>query len=208
MEWKVTSSLGRTTFLVFMCLAWLIPDAMAGGTDEYVGIGISEEGGSAVGMKFLPPYGNGWKVKRGGLSVELEKAATSETGEELLEAYMIRPDNPEISLFDYARSIRNNIQAGIAASKKFAISELDVVEDPSNSKCVRIHLLLQHLQPGTNGQTIWKEQYNSSCRLLNHPGVGFEIRYSHGYTAQTKNSDFPESAKRVLDRVIIEDRSF
>lgn len=203
---KVTSSIERAAFLIFTCLVCVIPGAMAENSEEYISIGISEKGGSVMGMKFLPPSGNGWEEKRDGLSVKLEKAQEGGSGEENLEAYMMRPDHPGASLSDYANIIRNNIESGIAASNKFKISELDVVEDPNNSKCVRIHLLLKNLQPGKDGQVVWKEQYNSSCRLLNYPSIGFEILYSHTYTAQTRNSTFSESARRVLDSLVIEDR--
>lgn len=182
--------------------------ANAAGEDgpKSVGVGIADNNGSSIGLKFTPPDEKGWTSKRSGLSLTLSKDASSDSGSKEIEAYMIRLDSPVSPISNYVETIKSNLLSGYASSNKFKISALEVAEDPKESRCARGHLLLEAIQPDqANQEKKWSEQYFLSCGLLKHKTVGFELRYYHRYADSKKDLQFAEEARRVLDSATIED---
>ncbi len=201
--------MSKYTF-VFMLLAILSTSANADSGDrngpKFVGIGISDKSGSSVALRFIPPDEDGWSIERSGLSVTLKKNSGSDSDSREIEAYLIRLDTPISPISNYIETIRRNTVEGYARSNKFKISTLEIAEDPKDTRCARVHLLLEGLQSdAVVQQRKWSEQYMLSCGLLKHKGLGFELRYYHRYLDSNKDTQFGEKARKVLESVILED---
>lgn len=194
-------------FVIMVPFAFNIAVATAGEDgSKPVGIGIADNNGSSIGLKFTPPDANGWTAKRSGVSLTLRKDTNSESESKEIEAYMIKLDSPVSPISNYVETIRGNLLSGYANSKKFKISALEVAEDPKDNRCARGHLLLEAIQPDqANQEKKWSEQYFLSCGLLKHKAFGFELRYYQRYADSKKDERFAEEARRVLDSATIED---
>ena len=195
--------------LVVLCtLASVNANADSGNTDnpKFVGIGVTDNSGTSMGLRFTPPNEDGWITERSGLSVTLKKNAASNNDNREIEAYLIRLNSPISPISSYIDALRRNTVEGYANSKKFKISRLEITEDPKDSRCARVHLLLEGIQLDQATQEIqWSEQYMLSCGLLKNKGFGFELRYYHRYLEPNKDKQFGEEAGKVLESVIIED---
>ncbi len=173
---------------------------------RFVNVGITDNQGTSIGLKFVPPDEPGWSTERAGMSATLRKNATSDGGSKEIEAYLVKLDSPVSPLSGYIETIRRNLVDGYANSKKFKISALELAEDTKDDRCVRGHLLLEAIEPDqATRQKKWSEQYFLSCGLLKHKGLGFELRYYHRYLDSKKDPQFAEDARRVLDSAIIDD---
>jgi hypothetical protein len=171
-----------------------------------VQVGISFKDGSSFALKFLPPDEEGWVMTRPGGGVNLKKNAGSPTDSMEIEAYMMRLDTPIEPMSNYMETIKRNIIEGYERNKNFKISAFEVTEDPREARCARIHLLLERLQPGQEAQERrWSEQYVLSCGSLKRKGMGFELRFYHRYLESSKDAQFAEKARKVLDSVVLVD---
>jgi hypothetical protein len=54
-------------------------------------------------------------------------------------------------------------------------------------------------------QKSWSEQYLLSCGLVNHKGLGFELRSYHRYVESKKDPQFREKASKLMESVVIQD---
>ena len=179
----------------------------APGARKPVGFGIADGSGTTLGMKFMPPDEEGWSMERGGLSVTLKKdGALPGEGQEI-EAYMITPDSSGGSIQEQVDAVKNNIQTGLAGSRKFRLVTLDAQADPGNARCVRGHVLLEDRQPAPkvrNKGKKWSEQYFMSCGFSATTRMGFEIRYSQRYFDGNGDEQFSAKADRLLGSVVNE----
>lgn len=170
-----------------------------------VSVGIVDETGALFGLRFVPPDEEGWTKKSAGLSVTLEKNAGSNEDSREIEAYPIRLDVPASPISAYIENIKRNLVATYKNNKEFKMSAFDVIQDPKNSRCARVHLLLESKLPDQATQEKrWSEQYLLSCGFLKYKGMGFELRYYHRYIDSKKDNQFIEDARQVLDSVIID----
>lgn len=173
---------------------------------KFVGVGITDNKGTSIRLRFIPPDEEGWSTERSGLSVTLRKNASSDSDNREIEAYLIKLDTPISPISDHIETIRRNLVEGYTKSKKFTISALELTEDPKDNRCIRGHLLLEATQPDQVIQEKkWSEQYFLSCGLLKHKGLGFELRYYHRYLNSKKDIQFIEEARRVLESATIDD---
>lgn len=173
---------------------------------ESIGIGISDTSGSTVALKFIPPDEEGWSAKNSGLSVTLRNGTDKEDDSREIEAYLIRIEAPISSRSDYIQEIRRNAVEGYANSKEFKIGALEITEDSKDARCVRVHLVLEGVQPEpVIKQKRWIEQYVLSCVLFKHKGLGFELRYYHRYLDSNRDPKFHEKAAKVIESVVIQD---
>lgn len=194
-------------FAVVLCM-FLSAIATAGEVEspKFVNVGITDNKGTSIGLKFIPPDTPGWSTERSGMSVTLRQKVTSADDSKEIEAYLIKLDTPVSPLSGYIETIRRNLVDGYANSKKFKISALELAEDPNDNRCARGHLLLEAIAPDqATRQPTWSEQYFLSCGLLKHKGLGFELRYYHRYLDAKKDPQFAEDARRVLDSATIDD---
>lgn len=143
-------------------------------------------------------------MTRPGGGVNLKKNAGSPTDSMEIEAYMMRLDTPISPMSNYMETIRRNITEGYERNKNFKISALEVTEDPKHARCARIHLLLERVQPGQEAQERrWSEQYVLSCGTLKVKAMGFELRFYHRYIESSKDAQFAEKARKLLDSAVL-----
>ncbi|EYC52877.1 hypothetical protein AZ34_10805 [Hylemonella gracilis str. Niagara R] len=169
-------------------------------------VGISFKDGSSFALKFLPPDEEGWVMTRPGGGVNLKKNAGSATDSMEIEAYMMRLDAPIEPMANYIGTIKRNIIEGYEGNKNFKINTFEVIEDPKDARCARIHLLLERVQPSPEAQEKrWSEQYVLSCGSLKRKGMGFELRFYHRYVESSKDAQFAEKARKLLDSTVLVD---
>lgn len=176
------------TLLTFpLLLTCAAAHADTGGNKKMVTVGISDETGSLFGLSFEPPDEEGWTVKKSGLSVRLEKNADSAEDSREIEAYPIRLDVPISPMSAYIDNIKRNLVNNYKNNKEFKMSAFDVIQDPKNSRCARLHILLESKLPDqATSEKKWSEQYLLSCGFPKYKGMGFEIRYYHRYIDSKK----------------------
>ncbi|MNY86245.1 hypothetical protein D3C78_24490 [compost metagenome] len=195
--------LSLLTFPVLLACATVHADS--GGNKEMESVGIVDETGALFGLRFAPPDEEGWTRKSSGLSVTLEKNADSNEDSREIEAYPIRLNAPVSPTSAYIDNIKRNLVDSYKNNKEFKISTFDVTQDPNNSRCTRVHLLLESKLPDqTTQERKWSEQYTLSCGFLKYKGMGFELRYYHRYIDSKKDDQFIEDARRLLDSVVID----
>lgn len=181
-------------------------DEADGKPSKLVQFGVAFKDGSSVGMKFLPPDEEGWVMTRPGGGVNLRKNAGSPTDSMEIEAYMMRLDSPISPMSSYIETIKRNVTEGYERNKNFKISAFEVTEDPKDARCARLHLLLERVQPSQEAQERrWSEQYVLSCGSLKNKGLGFELRFYHRYVESSKDAQFAEKARKVLDSAVLVD---
>lgn len=171
-----------------------------------VRVGVVDKTGASFGLRFVPPDEEGWTTKSSGLSVTLKKNADSNQDSREIEAYLMRLDVPASPMSAYIDNLKSNIEDGYKNNKEFKIGTFDVIQDPKNSRCARVHLLLESKLPDQATQERkWSEQYILSCGFLKYKGMGFELRYYHRYIDSKKDNQFIEDARQVLDSVVVDD---
>lgn len=176
---------------------------------EPVRIGITDQSGSVLGLSFMPPDENGWDITKSGLSVTLKKSGESADENREIEAYLINLDAPVAPISGYIEKIKKNTQEGYAKNQRFKIRAFEVTEDPRNSQCARVYLLLEDTQPtrtGSTQQKKWSEQHMLSCGSTKYKRMGFEVRYYHRYYEPNKDDQLLNKANKVLESVVIEDK--
>jgi hypothetical protein len=176
---------------------------------EPVKIGITDQSGSVLGLSFMPPDESGWEITRSGLSVTLKTNGESAGENREIEAYLINLDAPVSPISGYIERIKKNTQEAYAKNQRFKIKAFDVTEDPKNSQCARVYLLLEDTQPtrtGSNQQRAWSEQHMLSCGSLKYKRMGFEVRYYHRYYELNRDDQLLSKANKVLETVVIEDK--
>ena len=194
-----------------MLLAVLIARANAGSDDgresKFVGIGMADKSGTAIGLRFIPPHEDDWHIDNTGLSATLKNKASSDSSSSEIEAYLIKLDTPILPIANYIETIKRNTLEGYARSQYWKISALEVSEDPNDMRCARVHLLLEAVgKPQAQVQPRkWSEQYVLSCGLLKHKGLGFEVRYYHRYLDSNKDAQFENKARSMLASAVLED---
>jgi len=175
-----------------------------GKQSKTVQVGVSFKDGASVALKFLPPDEDGWVMTRPGGGVNLKKNAGSPTDSMEIEAYMMRLDTPISPMSNYIEMIKRNITEGYERNKNFKISALEASEDPRDARCSRVHLLLERIQRDQEVQERkWSEQYVLSCGSLKAKGMGFELRFYHRYVESSKDTQFAEKARKVLDSALL-----
>ncbi|EGI76710.1 hypothetical protein [Hylemonella gracilis] len=175
-------------------------------SNKMVQFGVSFKDGSSAGMKFLPPDEEGWVMTKPGGGVNLKKNAGSPTDSMEIEAYMMRLDTPISPMSSYIETIKRNVTEGYERNKNFKIAAFEVTEDPRDARCARLHLLLERVQPSQEAQERrWSEQYVLSCGSLKNKGLGFELRFYHRYVESSKDVQFAEKARKVLDSAVLVD---
>lgn len=202
-------SVKHLSALIILCLfVNLTAQADSGGVKppQFVGVGITDSSGSSIGLRFMPPAEDGWRREGGGVSVTLRKDAALKDDNRQIEAYLMKLDTRVSPISGYVETIRRNLVEGYANSKQFKVSQLEVSEDPRNSRCVRAHVLLEDVLREAGQERKWSEQYALSCGLPRHEGLGIELRYYHRYSDSNKDEHFAEDARKVLESVIIEDK--
>ena len=178
---------------------------------ESIGIGISDTSGSTVALKFIPPDEEGWSAKNSGLSVTLRNGTDKEDDSREIEAYLIRIEAPISSRSDYIQEIRRNAVEGYANSKEFKIGALEITEDSKDARCVRVHLVLEGVQPEpVIKQKRWIEQYVLSCVLFKHKGPQTNLRGNckhfnslkpRGYQSTASSLTSPHPAPPMVQRM-------
>lgn len=181
-------------------------DEADGRQSKPVQVGISFKEGSSFALKFLPPDEEGWVMTQPGGGVNLKKNAGSPTDSMEIEAYMMRLDAPISPMSSYIETIKRNVTEGYERNKNFKIAAFEVTEDPRDARCARLHLLLERVQPGQEAQERrWSEQYVLSCGSSKNEGLGFELRFYHRYVESSKDAQFAEKARKVLDSAVLVD---
>lgn len=181
--------------------------ATANGRDSSptISVGITDNGGTSIGLTFAPPNGEGWSEERSGLGVTLSKNPSPDDHREI-EAYLTRLDTPASPISDYIETIKRNIERGYANSNELKVVHSGVTEAPMDGRCAMAHLLLEVRKPSQAAlEKTWSEQYVLSCGFLKHKGWGVELRYHHRYTDSRKDAQLAEDVRRLFASVMIED---
>jgi hypothetical protein len=120
------------------------------------------------------------------------------------------PINP---ISRYIDNIKKNTIEGYSKSKIFKLIDISAVPDEKESRCVRVHILLEKKDPGNSAgdgsEKYLSEQYVLSCALLNVPSdnnlsrLGVEIRYYQRYRESHKDGAFEEKANRLFSSVLL-----
>jgi hypothetical protein len=169
---------------------------------ESIVFGISDKAGGALGLEFAHPEGEGWNIKRSGTGVSMKKNGASADENTEIEGYIIRLDTPTEPISRYIDTIKNNTQKAYENNLRLETKLIEVIADPTRSRCVKIHILLQD-----RTDTKWySEQYALSCSLQKYKGMGVELRYFDRYFEKNIDNKFTEKANRILDSVVITDK--
>jgi len=161
-------------------------------------------------LRLTPPAEDGWNGERNNLGATLTKKGKLPGENQQIEAYMMTLDAPSASMADYIDTIKANIQEGYASNKKYRLVSSDVQADPKDTRCARIHILLQDMQPPPGSDSAnkkWSEQYTLSCGLTQVKRLGFEVRYYQRYYDPNKDERFAEKADRLFRSVTIEEKT-
>ena len=165
-----------------------------------IAFGISDKEGGLLGLEFSPPEGEGWIIKRSGTGISVKKNGASADENTEIEGYIIRLDAPIEPISGYIERIKKNIQKGYESNSRLEIKLLEVIADPTRSRCAKFHILLQD-----RTDTRWySEQYALSCGLQKYKGMGVELRYFDRYYEQNKDNQFAEKANRILESIVID----
>ncbi|MCG9063577.1 hypothetical protein LH425_00750 [Laribacter hongkongensis] len=183
-------------------------DSIKQASNNRVGTGITDKKGTSLGINFVPPDEDGWKQTLKGLTVTLNKKEAIPGESREIEAYLMTPDNPDSPISTYIETMKKNTIDAYANNKKFKIVTMDGAEDTKDSRCARMHILLEEVQPTPtihNNEKKFSEQYALSCRSSKRKNVGFEARYYHRYYESNKDANLQQKANQVLDSIIIVD---
>ena len=172
------------------------------GNQKPISFGVSDKEGGVLGLEFSPPEGDGWNIKRSGTGVFVKKNGASSDENTEIEAYIIRLDAPVEPISGYVEKIKTNIKKGYESNPRIEIKLLEVIADPTRSRCAKFHILLQD-----RTDTKWySEQYALSCGLQKYKGMGVELRYSDRYYEQNIDNTLAEKANRILESVVVLDK--
>jgi len=161
-------------------------------------------------LRLTPPAEDGWNGERNNLGATLTRQGKLPGENQQIDAYMMTLDTPSASMSEYIDIIKANIQAGYADSKKYRLVSSDVQADPKDTRCARIHVLLEDMQPPPTGDSShkkWSEQYTLSCGLTQVKRLGFEVRYYQRYYDPNKDEHFAEKADKLFQGVAIEEKA-
>ena len=167
---------------------------------KLIAFGISDKESGMLGLEFSPPEGEGWNIKRSGTGISVKKNGASADENTEIEAYIIRLDAPVEPISGYIEKIKTNIQKGYESNSRLEIKLLEVIADPTRSRCAKFHILLQD-----RTDTKWySEQYALSCGLQKFKGMGVELRYFDRYYEQNRDNQLAEKANRILESMVID----
>lgn len=182
---------------------------MQAGLPERINMGVVDAKGAGVGANFTAPDGGGWTLRRPKGSVDLQKKSETGPSSWQIEAYFIQPDVPMHPIGDYVASVRKNILQGLENSKRFKLVALEVVPDATDTRCARIHLLLQDIAAQgemASDSAKWSDQYVRSCGFKRYRPWGLELRYYHRYAGADDDPLFAQRAARLLDSLVLEEQ--
>ena len=195
----------KTTKTIFL-LAGIFLCANAGAKNsipenqKIIAFGISDKEGGVLGLEFSPPEGEGWNIKRSGTGVSVKKNGASADENTEIEAYIIRLDAPVEPISGYIEKIKENIQKGYGGNSRIEINLLEVIADPTRSRCARLHIILQD----RTDTKLYSEQYVLSCGLEKYKGMGVELRYIDRYYEKNRDNQLAEKASRILESMVID----
>ena len=195
----------KTTKTIFL-LAGIFLCANAGAQNsipenqKIIAFGISDKEGGVLGLEFSPPEGEGWNIKRSGTGVSVKKNGASADENTEIEAYIIRLDAPVEPISGYIEKIKENIQKGYGGNSRIEINLLEVIADPTRSRCARLHIILQD----RTDTKLYSEQYVLSCGLEKYKGMGVELRYIDRYYEKNRDNQLAEKASRILESMVID----
>ena len=195
----------KTTKTIFL-LAGILLCANAGAQNsipenqKIIAFGISDKEGGVLGLEFSPPEGEGWNIKRSGTGVSVKKNGASADENTEIEAYIIRLDAPVEPISGYIEKIKENIQKGYGGNSRIEINLLEVIADPTRSRCARLHIILQD----RTDTKLYSEQYVLSCGLEKYKGMGVELRYIDRYYEKNRDNQLAEKASRILESMVID----
>jgi len=167
---------------------------------KIIAFGISDKEGGVLGLEFSPPEGEGWNIKRSGTGVSVKKNGASADENTEIEAYIIRLDAPVEPISGYIEKIKENIQKGYGGNSRIEINLLEVIADPTRSRCARLHIILQD----RTDTKLYSEQYVLSCGLEKYKGMGVELRYIDRYYEKNRDNQLAEKASRILESMVID----
>ena len=167
---------------------------------KIIAFGISDKEGGVLGLEFSPPEGEGWNIKRSGTGVSVKKNGASADENTEIEAYIIRLDAPVEPISGYIEKIKENIQKGYGGNSRIEINLLEVIADPTRSRCAKLHIILQD----RTDTKLYSEQYVLSCGLEKYKGMGVELRYIDRYYEKNRDNQLAEKASRILESMVID----
>jgi|GEM_PF-1113083 len=182
-------------------------DSHAGGRRASV---VMPHMNKALRVSWIVPNESGWSgYRHNNYGTVLIKNKDSLQNNQEIEVYIV--ENRHLFFYHHDsnllhKEVTSNIKNYYENIKEYSLNFIEVERYAGNKNCLKIHILLEDMQEGSDKQKRWNEQYALSCRFPFHRHIGFEFRYYQRYYDDNKDYQFSNKAHELFKSIKIEDR--